>query len=361
VTAGVATLLVGCTSSDNESDDIGDLPRPGRLVFVSSEGAGPYLVHTTDADGREITKLGPDEGAFGPVWSPNGSQIAFISDGGIHTMNADGSAITRVTDYAQGEEFNPVWSPDGRQLAFSTDHDHFRGGPGYTSAVYVVDADGSNFRRLAEDASGPRWSPDGAQIAFSCELAENTWGICLMSGDGEGVSVLVKGDGGAPEWSRDGRRLLFVSAAQPADLLVIELGTGESTNLTNTHEAHESYGRDFFGQVASPWSPDGSKIVYARRADESRAQAIWLMQEDGSNPRPLVDAGPEEWFSSPVWSPDGRSVAFVVVLATPGDSDSDVAWRTAIEVIDIESGERRQITSSERSSILGDWAADARQ
>lgn len=77
-------------------------------------------------------------------------------------MNANGTDQTRLTS-DPGKDGFPVWSPDGSRIAFQSDRDG-------NFEVYVMDADGSNVVRLTDDPAGdgfPDWSPDGSQIAFA--------------------------------------------------------------------------------------------------------------------------------------------------------------------------------------------------
>lgn len=101
-----------------------------------------------------------------PPPTPVSGQIAFVSyqDGNsdIYVMNADGTNQRRLTE-DKNRQFNPSWSPDGTQIAYFT----------YLQDVYnlyVMNADGTQQRRLADDVmdaeEGPAWSPDGLQIAY---------------------------------------------------------------------------------------------------------------------------------------------------------------------------------------------------
>ena len=113
--------------------------------------------------GREHRQLRPGrEWQAAPAWSPDGTRIAFLLDGNLHTMAADGSDPRSIAPGISGIYEPPAWSPDGTRLAFR----------GYERdrrevSLYVVDADGSNLTLVADGAEGaPAWSPDGTHIAF---------------------------------------------------------------------------------------------------------------------------------------------------------------------------------------------------
>ena len=116
-----------------------------RIVF-SSKRDGNSEIYVMDANGESqirLTRHPLDD--WQPVWSPDGTRIAFVSNrnGGnvqIYIMDSDGKNPTRLTDGVWDRE--PAWSPDGRKIAFS----------GYPEElnfeIYVMDADGENQKRL---------------------------------------------------------------------------------------------------------------------------------------------------------------------------------------------------------------------
>ena len=114
---------------------------------------------------RRLTDNGTANGAASstdPVWSPDGTRIAFASHGAlsgqeeIWVMNADGSNQIKLTTTPSGASIDPAWSPDGRLIAFARVT-----GSGETD-IWVMNADGSNPVQLTTDPAAdlqPSWEP----------------------------------------------------------------------------------------------------------------------------------------------------------------------------------------------------------
>jgi TolB protein len=161
---------------------------------------------------------------FGPTWSPDGKQIAFAratSDGhgwtwaAIYVVDADGGNERLLVDHA----LDPAWSPDGRQILFTKYRRSYGSSDDcvYSCGIYVVNADsvgrtpaGRGIRRL--QASGPldtspAWSPDGDEIVFmSTRDARKGWvgerELYVMDADGTNVRRLTTNrvGEGEPDW-----------------------------------------------------------------------------------------------------------------------------------------------------------------
>jgi Tol biopolymer transport system component len=107
-------------------------------------------VHLVNIDGKGMKRLtrDPDNGMY-PAWSPDGSRIAFMSwrngKTEIFTMNADGSAQTKLVGIATGDVIDPRWSPDGEQIVFA----HLPGGMNSPDqAIWIVNVDGTGLKQV---------------------------------------------------------------------------------------------------------------------------------------------------------------------------------------------------------------------
>jgi TolB protein len=127
----------------------------GRLVIKGCTPSGDCGLFIIGPRGGGEKKISGEGGDTAPAVSPDGTKIAFMSSGRgatnweIWVMNADGSNTRRLTENRNNDGL-PAWSPDGKSIAYVSDQ-------GGVWAVWVMNADGSNQRKLF-DMKGP---PDG--------------------------------------------------------------------------------------------------------------------------------------------------------------------------------------------------------
>lgn len=191
--------------------------KTGKIAFYSFRDTGVSQlneIYTINPDGTGLMRLTKNVGDDrNPAWSPNGSKIAFASDGGVplghlhlFLMNPDGSGVQQLTFGTHEDQ--PAWSPDGNRIAFF-------GNNGSYPAVYVMNADGTNIKELVKGigpapyggtqlyfVGQPTWSPDGKKIAFTSDVSGHHE-IFTINADGSDLQDITHGDAvdNDPAWS----------------------------------------------------------------------------------------------------------------------------------------------------------------
>ncbi len=230
------------------TDDLGDDQAPdfspdgNKILFVFWQPA----LHTSqlkimDRATREETTLptaGPVERA---VWSPDGSQIAFVRSGSIYLMSADGSNERRLT--SGHNDHDPYWSPSGSQLAMSRDQ----------SVALVRVADGGVTTLVQNRLAGP-WAPDGRHLVVNILECDPYYG-CIYGLVSSDLAILDVGSKSelrltytpyvpewSPVWSPDGQWVYYISAESGnPDVFKAALGGGGPVNLTNSTSLSENW------------------------------------------------------------------------------------------------------------------------
>lgn len=201
-------------------------PDGGRIAFaVSMEvlGTGDRIddLFAVDRDGRNMQRLTSAAGYDdSPAWSPAGGRIAYHhwETGGrsdIWVMNADGTNPVNLTAdmHASGFRRAPAWSRDGTRIAFSQSE---FGPDGTTASIWIMNADGTNKRRLTATLTGfdnaPTWSPDGIHLAFNRYYGTDGDITIIDSNTGATSRLALEGLQVGASWSPDGSLIAFTQS-----------------------------------------------------------------------------------------------------------------------------------------------------
>ncbi len=230
----------------------------------------------------------PDDVARGasqgpPVWSPDGTMLAFEGDdgktNGLYVMNADGTGFRWL---AGG--LRPEWSPDGSRILFTM-------GVSHGSDLYTIAPDGTDTTQLT-NAPGwddqPSWSPDGARIGFERTDGEVN-SVFVMAADGSEEREVFQEKGVypiQPLWSADGTQLLFEAYIETAegqyDLYIVNVDGSGSTKLTPTTDRAEN---------TPVWSPDGTMIAFRATTQltvDTADYQVYSIRPDGTHEERLT-------------------------------------------------------------------------
>lgn len=236
------------------------------IAYAARDANGRQQIFVVRPDGageRQLSRGGHHN--YSPALSEDGKRLAWVSDRSgspqIWAMDADGSNPVQLT--TEGENVAPAWSADGKTLAFAskrTEH----------SGIWVMESDGSNRRQLTTAGSGisdsgPAWAPDGRRIAFT-SMRSGSFVIWVMNSDGSHMTQLT---------TRYGDR--YTDSENPA------------------------------------WSPDGTRIAFWSGQAGKGYGNIWIIDEDGTNPRRLTNLPLPLSCDEPAWSPDGGEIAFLTI------------------------------------------------
>jgi TolB protein len=174
-------------------------------------------------------------------------------------------------------------------------------------------------------------------------MADGDSGLYVVDADGKNLRRLTNGYGGAPVWSPDGSKLLFVRSEGEGDeakqSLVVMNADGTGEHVVNTGQRKNQ---------CPSFSPDGSQIVLS--LDGEIGWGIFTINADGSNPRKIAQGG---W---PAWSPDGKQIAF---NGKAGYGDRASPMR--IFVINADGRQKRQVSTGDGAHECPAWSPDGKR
>jgi dipeptidyl aminopeptidase/acylaminoacyl peptidase len=280
-------------------------------------------------------------------------------------------------------------TPDGSRIAYTVRVPVLEGDKSeYLTHIWLVGADGTNprqFTRGEKSATSPAFSPDGRWLAFSSGRAgkSQVWAIPLDGGEAQQITSGENGSG-AFAWSPDGTRVAYLMTDPEteeeqlrkkekrdpiyvdqnfkyAHLYVVPFNPGSGSAGTGTPVEATRLTEGSFHVTSFDWSPDGSRIAFGHQADPrldegARGSDISVVPTDGSKSvRALVTLGGTD--GNPIWSPDGRWVAF----ESSGEEPARVGLAD-VYVVSADGGAPKLLSySHDRSGGLVGWSRDGRR
>jgi TolB protein len=229
-----------------------------------------------------------------PAFSPDGSWLVFESNANsfrdLYRVNRDGSDFRRLTDEANGS-FEPQVSPDGQRIVFASSRDG-------NAELYTMLADGSDVVRLTdgrEDDTKPGWLPDG-HIAWLHQMGASKL-VWRMDANGENKHVVRRRNEPTldHDWaiSPDGKRMVITMQISARELDLVVVNMEDKTEVT--------IGGDGVDEMPS-WSPDGQWLVWT--SAQTGDTELWLARADGSDPRVVAARPGADWL--PRWLPAAK-------------------------------------------------------
>lgn len=263
-----------------------------RIAYVLRQDK-KYALQVADADGFNAQSVIEFiEPIISPVWSPDGSELAYVSFENkkpIVYIQTLATGARRVVASFKGSNSAPAWSPDGKKLAVVLTMEG-------SSQVFLINVDGSGVQRLSRSSgidTEPSFSPDGRSIIFTSDRGGSPQIYRMaITGTTSGVAERLTFEGSynvSPDFSRDGKYFTFIHRNNNRfNVAIQDIATGQMQLLTNS-QADES----------PSFAPNNKMILYA--TEIGGRGILSAVTSDGQTRQQLSTQGGD--IREPAWGP----------------------------------------------------------
>jgi Tol biopolymer transport system component len=309
--------------------DLVNTPAPGPLWTISLPAGAARRIG--DIQARDAS------------WSPNGSEIAYVTGPDLFRATRDGTNV-KLLAHLPGLGWRPRWSPDGKILRLTVE-DNLTA----FSSLWEVRSDGTNLHPLLPAWNQPQgeccgtWTPDGNHYVFQSTRNAKTEIWSLREGGGllgwsdrrQPAPIQVTSgqmSSESPVFSPDGKTLYVIGIER----------RGELQHLDKSSMRFVPFVGGISGEMPN-FSRDGQWITYVAFPEGS----LWRSRIDGSERLQLTF--PPVRASVPQWSPDGKTIVLRAIV--PGRP-------RAIWTIPADGGKMEQVTPGRFLEIAPGWSPD---
>lgn len=301
------------------------------------------IIHAADPDEYNFLPIihKPTEPKYKIVFSSDRNRASRVND--IYSMDMNGENVEMLTDTPDIVEDNPVWSPDGTMIAYIS------GGEGQEE-IFVMNADGSNKRNVSNSGSSRDrnfvWSPDSRQISFISNRTGGRYDLFVVNADGSGLTNLTQtsdADEWGIDWSPDGSKIVYLSdktqtpyPLSGGDMIVMNANGSNKTVIFN----------DTGWNRPAVWTPNGSKLTFS-----IYNECIASVNPDGTGLIPCYIESPvKETISHFKWNPTSTKLIF-----------ESGAFSTDYYIYNSATGQISKISSGSPIERVFNWSADSSQ
>lgn len=364
---------VSCSKDEVSKDqELSDSAPTGELTIslaMYSDDDFMQEIHSIDISSEESTVIATDHGVYtAPKLSHDGTKIAYSS--GTDTM--DGSQCIKIID-SSGKELKSLpdlggnetvigWSRDDKEiLVQSLVQDDI-----YFTMFYIMDVETGEARLVGdfrEDVfkaiQSAQWSPDEKHVIFSATDEMGSSSIYRLNVSDGSLSTFTQGYyDDFPRWSPDGEHIMFLRIREECSADSEDYNPCIDIWLADAEgEEFKCIARDeSTDHTDIAWSPDGKDIVFIKSSKEvtDYDNELVLYNLESEEAKVLIEG--EGYKYIPVFSPDGKYIAFGSFIGDPSQEVPDEGFDNHVYIMDIKEGKAQKICTITGDIYTLEWS-----